>query len=65
MGTTTVQPSPIYRNFELEVRAQRAEAVVALLCAGWEGLRRLCAAPPAARGTDAQAIGLAWLKASA
>jgi hypothetical protein len=57
--------SPLYRNFELQVRAQRAEALLDLLLAGWGFMRRLFATPPAARGSEARAIGLAWLKASA
>ena len=61
----SVNRSPIYRNFEVQVRAQRAEAIVEMLSNGWAWLSRRFTAPPAARGAKARAINLAWLKASA
>jgi hypothetical protein len=64
MSTTQI-PSPRYRNFELEVRARRAEAVMEMLAAGWQRLKRLMIVPPASRGEEALQIRRAWLKASA
>lgn len=64
MSTTQI-PSPLYRNFELEVRARRAEAIVAMAAAGWQRLKGLFDVPPASRGSDAMQIRRAWLKASA
>lgn len=62
---TTETRTPIYRNFELEVRTQRAEALTLLLLQAFQTVRGLFATRPATRGAEAMEIGRAWLKASA